>query len=134
MSFIMGQLLLHCSSTLAFWLFVELFEECKLREIFQTGLPGLHKHSAIIDHLLKTHLPDLHAHFEEHNILPQMYTSDWIFGFFSSMIPEDQTDVTGKFFSLFFQYKFEFFYKLALTILEQLQPKLLEIADTFSIL
>lgn len=84
--------------------------------------------------LLKEHLPDLHDHFEENNILPQMYTSDWIFGFFASMIPEDQTEVTGKFFSLFFQYKFEYFYKLALTILEHLRPKLLEIEDTFSML
>ena len=34
MSFLMGWLIMHCSETLAFWLFVELVEECKIREIY----------------------------------------------------------------------------------------------------
>ena len=34
MNFIVGHLLVHCSETMAFWLFVELIEECELRDIF----------------------------------------------------------------------------------------------------
>ena len=41
MNFLVGQLLMHCSGTLTFWLFVELIEECELRDIYQVGLPGL---------------------------------------------------------------------------------------------
>lgn len=84
--------------------------------------------------LVKDHLPDLAKHFEEHNVVPEMYASDWIFGLFASILPENQTNVTAHFFSLFFQYKWEFFYKLILSILEQLKPKLLEAQDMFSIL
>lgn len=34
MNFLVGQLLMHCSDTLAFWLFVELIEEYELRDIY----------------------------------------------------------------------------------------------------
>lgn len=134
MNFIVGQLLMHCNSTLAFWLFVELIEECELRDIFQKGLPGLNKHTYIIRLLVKKHLPDLHVHFEFHNVRPEMYASDWIFSVFTSVLPETDSVVTAAFFSLFFKYKWEFFYKLILTILSHIQDKILETDDMFSIL
>ena len=81
---------MHCSSTLTFWLFVELIEECELRDIYQDGLPGLQKHANIIQQLLKEHLPKLAAHFEEHQVTPVMFASDWIFSLFSSVLPEDE--------------------------------------------
>jgi hypothetical protein len=34
MNFIVGQLLLHCSETMAFWLFVALIEDCGMRDVF----------------------------------------------------------------------------------------------------
>ena len=120
MNFLVGQLLLHCSDTLAFWLFVEIIEECEVRDIYQTGLPGLTKHSYIIKMLVETHLPKLSEHFDEHNVQPEMYASDWIFSLFSSVLPETQTKVTSSFFNKFFKYKWEFFYKLVLTILEHI--------------
>ena len=134
MNFLVGQLLMHCSDTLAFWLFVELIEECELRDIYQVGLPGLHKHSFIIQMLVQKHLPDLAAHFEEHQVKPEMYASDWIFSLFSSVLPETQSEVTASFFTQFFKHKWEFFYKLVLSILEHIRPKLLEAEDMFSIL
>jgi len=63
-----------------------------------------------------------------------MYASDWIFSLFSSVLPENQTKVTASFFNQFFKYKWEFFYKLVLTILEHIQDKLLEAEDMFSVL
>ena len=125
---------MHCSDTLTFWLFVELIEECELRDIYQVGLPGLHKHSYIIEMLVKRHLPELSDHFEEHIVRPEMYASDWIFSLFSSVLPETQSKITSSFFTQFFKYKWEFFYKLVLSILEHIQDKLLEAEDMFSIL
>ena len=125
---------MHCTDTLAFWLFVELIEECELRDIYQIGLPGLHKHSYIINMLVTAHLPELSAHFEEHNVQPQMYASDWIFSLFSSVLPETNSKVTASFFTQFFKYKWEFFYKLVLSILQHISPKLFEAKDMFSIL
>ena len=134
MNFLVGQLLMHCTDGLAFWLFVELIEECELRDIYQVGLPGLQKHSIIIKMLVKKHLPDLSDHFDEHQVQTEMYASDWIFSLFCSVLPENQSSITSSFFTQFFEHKWEFFYKLVLSLLEHIQPKLLAAEDMFSIL
>jgi hypothetical protein len=56
---------MHCSAPVTFWLFVELIEECEIRDIYQVGLPGLKKHAYIIKMLVEEHLPTLAEHFEE---------------------------------------------------------------------
>ena len=76
----------------------------------------------------------LHDHFEEHNVSPKLYASDWIFSIFTSVLPETDSDVTSAFFTLFFKYKWEFFYKLVLTILQHIQPQLLAEDDMFGVL
>jgi len=125
MNFLVGQLLMHCSGALAFWVFVELIEECELRDIFQVGLPGLQKHSHIINLLVQKHLPELHEHFEENGVTPEMYASDWIFSLFCSVLPEHETKITAKFFTLFLEHKWEFFYKLVLTVLSHIKDRVL---------
>ena len=52
MNFIVGQLLLHCSETMAFWLFVALIEDCQMRDIYLPNLPGLSKHCQIMNWLI----------------------------------------------------------------------------------
>jgi hypothetical protein len=84
--------------------------------------------------LVKKHLPDLAEHFEEHQVQPEMYASDWIFSLFCSVLPENQSNITSSFFTQFFNYKWEFFYKLVLSLLEHIQPRLFEAEDMFSIL
>jgi hypothetical protein len=97
---------------------VELIEQCELRDIYQIGLPGLQKHSKIIERLVLKHIPDLQKHFDFHGVTPMMYASDWIFSLFTSVLPETDSEVTSAFFNYFFEYKWEFFYKLILTILQ----------------
>ena len=80
------------------------------------------------------HLPKLHEHFEEHSVRPEMYASDWIFSVFCSVLPEEDSSITASFFEKFFKYKWEFFYKLVLTILNHIQDKLLAQDDMFSCL
>ena len=120
-----GQLLMHCSETLAFWLFVTLIEEYDLRDIFQNGLPGLQKHTYIIRLLIMKHLPKTHQHLEKYQVKPEMYASDLIFSAFTMVLPETQHDVTAAFFNNYFRYRWEFFYKLILTILEHVSPQIL---------
>jgi hypothetical protein len=48
---------------MAFWLFVSLIEDCELRDIYLPGLPGLYKHSMIIEMLIMENLKDVFAHF-----------------------------------------------------------------------
>ena len=70
--------------------------------------------------MVKKHLPALHEHFEDLGVTADLYASDWIFSVFTSVLPENNTEVTSAFFTLFFKYKWEFFYKLVLTILSHI--------------
>lgn len=63
-----------------------------------------------------------------------MYASDFIFSIFTIVIPENETNVTAAFFKLFFQFKWEFFYKMILTVLSHISKEILECEDMFSIL
>lgn len=102
MNFIAGQLLMHCSAPLAFWLFVELIEGCEVRDIYQYDLPGLIKHSYIIRLLIMKHLPDLHRQLNFYEIRPEQYASSFIFSIFMNVLPEHKTDISKAFFTLFF--------------------------------
>jgi hypothetical protein len=84
--------------------------------------------------LIKNHLPQIHAHFEKFQVRPEMYASDLIFSVFTMVLPETETKVTAAFFNLFFKYKWEFFYKLILTILEFISKQILACDDMFSVL
>lgn len=63
MNYIVAALLLHCSEVIAFWLFVALIEDYELRDIYLPSLPGLFKHSQMIDILMEQHLPSVFNHF-----------------------------------------------------------------------
>lgn len=107
MNFIVGSLLIHCSETMAFWLFVTLIADCGVRDIFTPKLPGLYKHSQVVERLLSIHLPKIHLHFQKNNIKAEMYASEWIFGLFSSVIPLEEM---GYFYNRFFCSEWIFFY------------------------
>ena len=60
-----------------------------------------------------------------------MYASDWIFALYSNVIPTNKMD---KFFDEFFIKGWIFFYKLTMTLLRILAPKILEAEDLSDIL
>lgn len=63
MNFIVGALLYHCPEEIAFWLFVSLIEDHEMRDIYLPGLPGLYKHTQIIDMLIFENLHKVYVHF-----------------------------------------------------------------------
>lgn len=73
MNFIVGTLLYHCDEVMAFWLFVSLIEDCELRDIYLPGLPGLYKHSQIIEMLIDKNLNDVYHHFVRYLFLYDLY-------------------------------------------------------------
>ncbi len=54
MNFICGTLLYHCAEEVAFWLFVILLEDYDLEDVYMVGLPGLYKHTQMINMLIST--------------------------------------------------------------------------------
>ena len=107
MNFIVAQLLLHCSETFAFWLFVALIEDCEMRDVYEPELSGLFKHSLMIEVLIQANLPTLHTLLTEGNIRAHVFASEWIFGLFASIIPTEYID---HFFDNFYEHKWIFFY------------------------
>ena len=63
MNFIVGALLYHSCEEVAFWLFVALVEDHEMRDIYMPGLPGLYKHTQIIDILILENLSTIYKHF-----------------------------------------------------------------------
>jgi hypothetical protein len=74
---------------------------------------------------------DLHDHFCLHNILIEMYASDWIFCLFSNIIPLKEYHF---FLDQFFEGGWMFFYKFALSFMRALAPELIEYNDISDIL
>jgi hypothetical protein len=114
MNFIVGSLLFHCSEEAAFWLFVSLIEDYEMRDIYQPSLPGLYKHSAMMEQLLDRKLPECLEHMSDLGIRFEMYASDWVFALYANIIPSAQMH---HFFDHFFKSGWCFFYKLTLTLL-----------------
>lgn len=85
----------------------------------------MHKHASLINLMVHKHLPELHEHFELHQVTPECYASEWIFSLFCSVLPEDETKITAVFFSKFLEFKWEFFYKLVLTVLNHIKERIL---------
>ena len=77
MNFIVGALLFHANEVMAFWLFVSLIEDCEMRDIYMAGLPGLFKHSNIINSLIVSNLPDLSDHFVTSNLPVLSLVIEW---------------------------------------------------------
>jgi Rab-GTPase-TBC domain len=89
MNFICGSLLYHCKEEAAFWLFIMLMEDYDLEEVYSKGLPGLYKHSIMIEKLLSTQksLEYVYEQLKAHQIKIDMFATDWIFTLFSNIIP-----------------------------------------------
>lgn len=128
MNFIVAQLLLHCSETFAFWLFVALIEDCEMRDIYEPELSGLFKHSLVIEVIISANLPALHHRLTENNIRANVYASEWIFGLFASVIPCDHM---GDFFDHFFKHKWIFFYQLILALLKTHEQSIMNEEDFY---
>jgi hypothetical protein len=77
------------------------------------------------------HLNKLYLHFCTHNILVEMYASDWIFALFSNIIPIGQIHL---FFDEFFKQGWPFFYKFSLSFLKAIQNSILKVEDLSDIL
>jgi hypothetical protein len=77
MNFIAASILYHAEEYIAFWILVLIFEKSEMRDVYMQGkkffefdiifisidLPGLAKHSQIVDFLILNNLPELYSHF-----------------------------------------------------------------------
>lgn len=131
MNFIAAALLWHAEEVAAFWLLVHLMEDYELRDNYSPSLPGLSKHSQIVNLILIEHLPRLHLLFCKYRIGAELFVTDWCFTLFGSMVPLGEMGVVLE---RFFEGGWSFFYKVVLVILGRLQYRLLQSTDISDLL
>lgn len=126
MNFVVAALLLHCAEEIAFWLFVSIIEDYEMRDIYRPRLPGLYKHTQIINMLMFTNVRQIYQHFVINGIRVEMFATNWIFTLFASIVPINQM---GMIFDEFFRSSWIFVYKLALHLLRSNEKSILATDD-----
>ncbi|KAL4450514.1 hypothetical protein ABPG74_019412 [Tetrahymena malaccensis] len=118
-NFIAAHFLYHSEEYIAFWLLVNTFDRFELRDIYLPNLPGLRKHSQILEIILEKTDPELFYHLSENGIKPDMYITPWLFSQFGMMIPLKYLDI---FYENMIQEGWSFFYKFVISyMIEQKQ-------------
>lgn len=131
MNYICAALLWHASEVDTFWIMVKLLEDYHLSENFSDGLPGLMRHCEKIEEFILKIWPKLSQHLAKFSIVPGMFMTDWCITIFTNVIPLDKI---CDFFSFFFEDGWDFFYKLALEIIDRLRKKIMKMDDRQDIL
>ncbi|EAR84521.1 rab-GTPase-TBC domain protein (macronuclear) [Tetrahymena thermophila SB210] len=122
-NFIAAHFLYHSEEYIAFWLLVNTFERFELRDIYLPNLPGLKKHSYILEKILEKIDPELYSHLSESGIKPDMYITPWLFSQFGMMIPLKYLDI---FYENMIQEGWSFFYKFVISYMIEQKQLILE--------
>ena len=131
MNYLVCVLLWHASEVDAFWLFVIMMDEYKLRENYLFRFPGLTKHCELSELLLSVYMPKLYSHFTKFDIMVQMFATDWYLTLFTSLVPiQDSAKIIGN----FFKQGWVFIYKFLIVLLERLEEKMLAVEDRIDLL
>ena len=131
MNYIVCSLLWHASEVDAFWLFVVLMDEYKLRENYLFRFPGVTKHCEIAETLMERYLSKLLSHFYDYSLDVQLFATDWLLTLFTNLVPIESSH---KLIGYFIKFGWIFIYKLLITILERLEDKLLATEDRLDML
>jgi hypothetical protein len=131
MNYIVACLLFHCSESDTFWLFLKLVYNYDLVQNFLPQLPGLEKHSHIVEFLMMEHLPALNEHLMQCGVIPQMFITEWCITLFTTLLNLQNSHC---FLNKFFKVKWKVFYQVCVEILARLEKKLMETSNPVKIL
>ena len=131
MNFVAAAIINHASPAVSLGIFSHLIENLLLCDIYAENLVGVTYHNGILIKLVGKHLPELNKHLEFHEINLEMFFTSWIIDLFSHIIPLNEY---WAFLNNFLTHKWDFFYRLILTILQKMQSIILEMDDWGEIL
>lgn len=94
MNFIAGFLLLAAgehgiSAEDAFFLFVRIMAKYQASLLFCEGLPLLKLYTFQFGRMMQQHFPEVHRHFHQNSITPELYVTKWILTVFTQPLPFD---------------------------------------------
>lgn len=92
MSYITAVLLMYMEKEEdAFWTAASILTKYEHKKYFMPGMPGLFQSFYVFDKLLKDQLPKVHAHFDNLNLSPEMYASQWFMTIFTIGVNYEST-------------------------------------------
>lgn len=131
MNFLAGSIMWHTTESKSFWFMINLLRKYEMRRNFLPGLPGLAKHSQILELLLFEQYPNFFCYLNEHRADVSVYITEWCFTLFAKIVPIYEM---GMILHGFFLNGWVFFYKVVLAIIFRLKEKLLCLRDPADIL
>jgi len=94
-----------------------------LRYYFLPKLPRASISFVHLDKLLKLYIPEVHAHFLELHVSPQIFCAEWYFTIFSYTLP---LPLTQRVWDVYFVDGTKALHRFALTMLDRLKPLILD--------
>lgn len=107
-----------------FWMLVGLMTHHDVRSMFTRNLPRLSLCLYQLEKLMSQFLPDLHGHFEKHQIEPFMFATEWFMTLFGYALP---LSAVIRLWDIFFSGGWSILHGLALTLLARSQEQVLEV-------
>lgn len=127
LSFIAGILLMHMEEELAFETLRHMMFNLGLRKQFQPNMMPLQVQLYQLTRLIHDNYKDLHDHFEEHEIAPNLYAAPWFLTVFASQFP---LGFVARVFDLLLIQGVEILLKVALVLLGNHKELILQ-CDSF---
>merc|ERR1719347_963723 len=124
MNIVSSVLLIYSSEEEAFWLLVAICERL-LPDYYNTKVVGALVDQGVMDHLVQTHLPDLHAKISDLGML-HLISLSWFLTLFLSVMPYHTAVYV---IDMFFYQGAKILFQLALHILAENRDLLLECTD-----
>ena len=87
MNFIVANFLYHASPEISLVLCTALIEHYQLCDVLKDNLEGLHAHNRDLGRIVAVNLPALHKHMTALGVRVEMFTTSWVIGLFSHIIP-----------------------------------------------
>lgn len=131
MNFLAGSILWHTTEVKTFWVMTILLTKFELRLNYIPGLPGLTKHSRILELILFEQYPSFVCYLNDNRADISVYITEWCFTLFAKVVPITEM---GQVLNEFLKNGWIFFYKLVITILLRLKDKLFRLKDPSDIL
>lgn len=127
LSFVGGILLLHVEEEVAFGLLKHLMYVMGCRQQYKSDLMGLQVQMYQLSRLLRDKLQNLHHHFENNEVTPQLFAAPWFLTLFASQFP---LSFVSRVFDLLFIDGIEAVFCVALVLLQTHEEALLA-CDSF---
>jgi len=126
LGFITAMFLTYMPEEQTFWQVVGMMTEgpCKMRTMYEQGMPGAQRALYVGEKLIKKFFPKLTAHFNHQNCHISMYATQWFMCIFTNSFPFDL--VTGVW-DVFLKEGWKIVYRIILTFVKYSAPRLFKL-------